>query len=75
MCTFQTSWNKEMYFPELPDVLVKLRELFNDGLIEVFDKTLYVTKKGKPFVRNICIPFDLRLQRSKPETQLFSMTI
>ena len=31
--------------------------------------------KGKPFVRNVCMAFDLRLQRKKPDTQLFSMTV
>jgi predicted DNA-binding transcriptional regulator YafY len=34
-----------------------------------------VTEKGKPFVRNICMAFDLRLKRNTPQTQLFSMTI
>ena len=30
---------------------------------------------GKPFVRNICMAFDLRLIRKAPETALFSMTV
>ena len=34
-----------------------------------------VTKKGRPFIRNICMAFDLLLQHQKPDTQLFSMTI
>ncbi len=76
MCKFETSWEKErMYFPELPDVLIKLIELERDALLEVHSKKLIITEKGRAFVRNICLPFDLRLQRKKPNTQLFSMTV
>ena len=76
MCTFETSWKTEdTYFNELPEVLIKLKELENDGLIEFGQKKLIITEKGKPFVRNVCLPFDLRLQRNKPETQVFSMTV
>lgn len=46
-----------------------------DGLLELNNKTLYVTEKGKAFVRNCCMAFDLRLLRNKPETELFSLTI
>ena len=34
-----------------------------------------ITEKGKPFVRNICMAFDLRSKRKAPETELFSMTV
>jgi oxygen-independent coproporphyrinogen-3 oxidase len=34
-----------------------------------------VTEKGKAFIRNICMAFDLRLKRFKPDRQLFSMTV
>lgn len=76
MCTFETSWDdKQLYFPELPAVLLKLKELENDGLVIMLPKKIQITQKGRAFVRNICLPFDLRLQRKKPETQLFSMTV
>lgn len=76
MCKFETSWEtKALMFNELPDVLIKLKELESDGLIEIDSKTIRVTEKGRPFVRNVCLPFDRRLQRNKPETQVFSMTI
>jgi len=75
-CTFETSWEDEqLRFPELPDVLMKLKELETDDLLEIYATKLVVTTKGKAFVRNICMPFDLRLQRNKPATQLFSMTV
>lgn len=76
MCHFKTSWIDEtMTFNELPEALIKLKEFEHDGLIEFKDKALNVTEKGRPFIRNICMAFDLLLQRRKPDTQLFSMTI
>ena len=76
MCQFTTSWNDEaLDFTELPSVLASLEEMREDGLLTIQDNTITVTEKGKPFVRNICMAFDLRLIRKAPETKLFSMTI
>ena len=46
-----------------------------DKLIEIQNDQLFVTEKGRPFVRNIAMAFDLRLHRKQPEIRLFSMTI
>lgn len=76
MCQFQTSWhNKNEQFPELRAVLESLKEMEKDGLLRFNENQLVVTEEGKPFVRNICMAFDLRLKRKAPQTQLFSMTI
>ncbi len=76
MCHFETNWaNQEMQFPELAMCLEKLKEMEEDGLLSINDTSIQVTEKGKPFVRNICMAFDLRLLRNKPKTQLFSMTV
>ena len=76
MCKLETSWvDSSMQLIELPEVLEKLEEMEADGLVEFSFQKLYITEKGRPFVRNICMAFDLLLQRSKPETQLFSMTV
>ncbi|MFD1285908.1 oxygen-independent coproporphyrinogen III oxidase [Mesonia ostreae] len=76
MCSFYTSWeDKEAVFDEIPEVLEKLEEMEKDELIEITPTSIRVTEIGKPFVRNVCLPFDLRLQRKQPDTQLFSMTI
>ncbi|VXB86599.1 Coproporphyrinogen-III oxidase [Flavobacterium sp. 9AF] len=76
MCQFQTSWKtQDSYFPEIEIILDSLYEMEHDGLLKINDKTIIVTEKGKPFVRNICMAFDLRLKRKAPQTQLFSMTI
>lgn len=76
MCQFETNWSsQELQFPELPKVLNQLKEMEDDGLMEIKDDGIIVTQKGKPFVRNICMAFDLRLQRKAPNTNLFSMTV
>jgi len=76
MCGFKTSWSStDSYFKELPDVLVKLKEMEHDGLLEISNTTITVLPEGRPYVRNICMAFDLLLQRKKPDTQLFSMTV
>jgi len=76
MCQFTTSWDEtHSYFTELPEVLTQLEEMERDGLLILQHNAITVTEKGKPFVRNICMAFDLRLKRKAPQTQLFSMTV
>ncbi|MGV2950151.1 oxygen-independent coproporphyrinogen III oxidase [Acinetobacter sp. AGC35] len=76
MCSFSTSWeNSEILFPEIDEVLAQLEEMAQDGLIQFSDSSVTILEKGKPFVRNICMAFDLRLKRRMPENRIFSMTI
>jgi oxygen-independent coproporphyrinogen-3 oxidase len=76
MCRFETSWyGQEEYFPELLEVLERLEEMESDGLVEIGSKVLRVTEKGRPFIRNISMAFDVLLHRKAPDTRLFSMTI
>ena len=76
MCRFSTSWqDPELDFKERPNVLAELLEMEQDGLIKITDHEIHITEEGKPFIRNVCMAFDLRLKRNKPETKLFSMTI
>lgn len=76
MCHFKTTWKDEkMQFSEIEDIKLALKEMEKDKLVE-FDSTgLSITEIGRPFVRNACMPFDLRLKRNKPQTQIFSMTV
>lgn len=75
MCQFHTNWENTLFFPEIEQVIGQLSEMQKDGLIKIDRKKLQVTELGKPFVRNVCMAFDLRLQRNMPETRIFSMTI
>jgi oxygen-independent coproporphyrinogen-3 oxidase len=76
MCHFETSWkDEEMQFPELQEALVRLEEMEKDGLVEIGKNGLKVPERARPFVRNICMAFDLLLQRSGAKKNLFSKTI
>jgi oxygen-independent coproporphyrinogen-3 oxidase len=76
MCQFNTTWDTETtYFPGILDVIPQLKEFEQDGLLEFIPNGIQISEKGKAFVRNICMAFDLRLQRKAPDRQLFSMTV
>ncbi len=76
MCQFKTEMT--LYEKETIDfdkIIENLSELQSDGLVTIEANTINVTKKGRPFIRNISMAFDLKLHRKKPETRLFSMTV
>lgn len=76
MCQLQTSWaDGDMYFHDLPRIIEGLYEMESDGLLKIGEHDLKITEKGRPFVRNICMAFDMLLHRKAPETRLFSMTV
>jgi len=56
-------------------VLQQLQEMQEDELLRIQDQHIQILEKGKPFVRNICMAFDLRLKRRMPNNRIFSMTI
>ncbi|MDT0605754.1 oxygen-independent coproporphyrinogen III oxidase [Croceitalea rosinachiae] len=76
MCHFETSWEVDQTnFLDFQHIIDNLVELETDELIQITANSIKVTEKGKPFIRNISMAFDLKLQRKKPETRLFSMTL
>ncbi len=76
MCRLQTSWEqKEQQCESLFNALEMLDEMVDDGLLVRKRQSLLVTEKGRPFIRNICMAFDARLHKNKPETALFSQTV
>ena len=76
MCLLETNWESpEMALPQLPGILARLGEMEKDGLIETGDKFVRVTEKGRNFVRNIAMAWDLRMIRQEPQTRIFSMTV
>ncbi|WP_028357447.1 oxygen-independent coproporphyrinogen III oxidase [Brackiella oedipodis] len=76
MCRLETSWqDPALQFAQLPQVLSSLQEMQQDGLINITEHALSVTEKGRPYVRNVCMAFDLRMLLKKPETRIFSMTV
>jgi oxygen-independent coproporphyrinogen-3 oxidase len=76
MCQLETTWaNPKNYFDEIPEIISQLKEMEKDGLVHFIPNGIQVTEEGKPFVRNICMAFDLLLKRKAPDTALFSMTV
>ncbi|MFM1878904.1 MAG: hypothetical protein RLZZ241_1770 [Bacteroidota bacterium] len=75
MCRFETRWNNELDDGLREDILNRLLEPLSDGLVEFHPDRLRVTENGRPFIRNICMAFDLHLHDKTPQTRLFSMTV
>jgi oxygen-independent coproporphyrinogen-3 oxidase len=76
MCQFNTTWNsEESKVIDFHSIKSRLAELEADGLCVILEEGVQVTPKGRPFVRNICMAFDLRLWRNKPTTPIFSQTV
>ncbi|MCX2743959.1 oxygen-independent coproporphyrinogen III oxidase [Mangrovivirga sp. M17] len=76
MCHFNHSWVEEDFVTiQFSLMLNRLKPLVDDKLIEISEVGIKVTEKGRPFVRNVCMAFDLRLLRKQPKVSLFSSTI
>ena len=56
-------------------ILPRLQPLQEDGLVEIKGLNITITVIGKSFLRNVCMTFDERLQRSKERENLFSQAI
>lgn len=72
MCLLETSWLPEDRFP---GIMERLKTLENDALITITGNKIIVNAKGRSFLRNICMAFDLRLIANEPSARLFSMTV
>ncbi|MEX0273962.1 MAG: coproporphyrinogen III oxidase, partial [Flavobacteriaceae bacterium] len=76
MCRFETAWpNETLQFEELDRVLDRLGVMQSDGLIKIHERGLQIVRKGKPFVRNICMMFDAYLHGTASDKKQFSMTV
>ncbi|MGN5955332.1 oxygen-independent coproporphyrinogen III oxidase [Sphingobacterium lactis] len=56
-------------------ILDRLIPLMEDDLVIHDGKTIQITEVGKSFLRNVCMAFDVRLQRTKERENLFSQAI
>ncbi len=76
MCGFKTSWGLySQRFEKIDEVVEKLRVMEQDNLVNIGCSGIKVTEKGRPFIRNICMAFDVLLHKKEPEKRLFSMTV
>ena len=75
MCHFETKLGVHESFDFNLSVLLKLKGMVEDQLIEIDDDVLRITEEGIPFVRNVCMIFDQGLQSSSKREGVFSRTI
>lgn len=53
----------------------RLLPLIDDELVTITDGVIQITEVGKSFLRNVCMAFDERLQKTKERDNLFSQAI
>ncbi|KQR94848.1 coproporphyrinogen III oxidase [Chryseobacterium sp. Leaf180] len=75
MCQLQTTFTDENSFSGIENAMEMLKEMENDGLVQLSGNSIKITEEGRAFTRNVAMVFDLRMMRNKPETRIFSMTI
>jgi len=75
MCSLETKWNNQLSLVTKKEIIDRLSEIIADGLIEISNDKIKVKEEARMFIRNVCMAFDLRLTKNKPETRIFSMTI
>lgn len=72
---FMTQFEIELSAQEKSQAQIFLKEMIADQLVELDGSCLRLTERGKPFLRNAALFFDVRLQRSQPQTRIFSSSI
>ena len=75
MCKGKANWKQQLELPAIKAAVKRLRDLEDDGLVELFADGMRVTSLGERFLRNICLCLDARLWAAQPTTQLFSMAV
>ena len=74
MCRYETRWHeKELELFGLDMNFKLLEQLSKDDLIKVDSTGIKVFEKGQPFIRNICMALDVRMNSGEKKT--FSKTI
>jgi oxygen-independent coproporphyrinogen-3 oxidase len=76
MCENRTRLDNKLLEPDfVKSAFSKLRELEADGLVTIDEKNIYVTLKGRSFIRNISTGIDARLWRKHISANTFSKAI
>lgn len=76
MCNFETELSVFIKtHPLFPVIVSQLKEMELDNILEFDGDNVRIHPSGVPFVRNVCMSFDLSLQQTKLERPTFSKTI
>jgi oxygen-independent coproporphyrinogen-3 oxidase len=71
-----TRWQVELESDaQVLDVREVLASLIEDGLVEIDERLMKLTEKGRPFLRNACMALDTRLRTKAPHTKVFSQAL
>ena len=54
---------------------LELSQMIQDNLVHIDSDTLTLLPKGKPFLRNACVAFDMRLKDLKEKENIFSKAV
>jgi oxygen-independent coproporphyrinogen III oxidase len=76
MTRFETDWSTaDAYTPFLEAIASRLSEPVRDGLVRLEAKRCRLTDDGRPFLRNIAMAFDARIERDAGASRRFSRTV
>lgn len=68
--------SRQLLLPVFTDeIILKMEEMEDEGLINLSEEGMYVTPLGKTFIRNICSVFDKYVHMPSPQGALFSKAI
>lgn len=73
--TFMTRFGVDLQVNQCNEAEIFLSPMIEDGLVELQNRKLTLTERGKPFLRNACMFFDYRLRRRQPEARTFSQAL
>jgi oxygen-independent coproporphyrinogen-3 oxidase len=76
ICKGEVNWTPNFWYSLEPEARTELATMKKEGLLELTEEGLWVMPLGKPFVRNICMVFDvLHREKANQSKQLFSKAI
>ena len=75
ICNREATWNLSYYSFLGERNLDKLKKFAEEGIIEFDEKGIKILPSGQPFIRNVCMVFDLRMQEKEERRFGFSKSI
>ena len=72
---FMTRFEVDLLPEQSGDAEVFLDPLIRDGLIEIRERKMILTERGRPFLRNACMFFDARLRAKEEQPRIFSQAM
>jgi oxygen-independent coproporphyrinogen-3 oxidase len=72
---FMTSSEVDLRPEQCEDAEAFLAPLISDGLVELRERRMILTQRGRPFLRNACMFFDERLRQQQKRPRIFSQAL